>query len=254
MTDQLRIVITGAAGGAGSAAVELFAEDGASVAAVVHKTGLSATLRGFPNVHEFACDISDRGAVHAIFDRIARDLGGVDALIHTAAVEGYVRASDIDDTHLTPILRVNIGGTIYTNQAAHRHMRDAGGGSIVNFHSLAAILGAFSDLGHYAASKGAVGAWTRTAAREWGPDGVRVNAIAPVMRTTMLDNYLGTLSEDELTAYTESMRGVIHLNDGKHGDPKQHIAPVLRFLASDASAFITGQTIAVDGGWAKLGS
>jgi 3-oxoacyl-[acyl-carrier protein] reductase len=253
MANAKRVVVTGAAGGAGSAAVELFAQDGASVAAVLHSAPLADAVKAAGDVREYTCDVADRDAVHATFDRVAGDLGGIDALIHTAAIESYVPAADITAEELTPVLAVNVGGTIYTNQAAHRHMKAGGGGSIVNFHSLSAIRG-FGMLGHYAASKGAVGSWTRAAAVEWGADNVRVNAIAPVMLTSMSKNYRSTLSPEELEAFMESMRQVIHLKDGEYGDPKEDIGPVLRFLAGDDSRYMTGQTISVDGGWVKLGS
>jgi 3-oxoacyl-[acyl-carrier protein] reductase len=245
--------VTGAAGGAGSAAVEVFARGGASVAAVVHERPLPSELDGLDGVRTFTCDIADRDDVIDTFARIAADLGGIDALIHTAAVEELVAAADIDATRLERMLGVNVGGTIFTNQAAHAHMRAGGGGSIVNFHSIAGIRG-FPMLGHYAASKAAVAGWTRVAAIEWGADNVRVNAIAPVMLTPMAKNYRSTLGPDELDAFLESMRQVIHVNAGEYGDPREHIAPVLRFLTSDDARYITGQTISVDGGWVKLGS
>jgi NAD(P)-dependent dehydrogenase (short-subunit alcohol dehydrogenase family) len=253
MSNGQCVVITGAAGGAGTAAVEFFAEAGANVAAIVHSTRLEQRTLMAGQVTEFVCDISDRAAVNATFDDAAAALGGIDALIHTAAIEGYVAADAITAEELEPVMRVNIGGTIYTNQAAYRHMKLRGGGSIVNFHSLAAIRG-FGMLGHYAASKGAVGAWTRAAAVEWGADNVRVNAIAPVMLTSMAKSYRATMSSEELAQFMESMRQLIHLKDGEYGDPKADIAPVLRFLVSPDARYITGQTLSVDGGWVKLGS
>lgn len=253
MSEQARVVITGAAGGAGVAAVEAFAAQGDAVAAVVHRHRTDVGARSLPNVTEYVCDVGSREAVHETFDRIAADMGGLDALIHTAAIENYVPASDLDTPELEEMLRVNLGGTIYTNQAAFRHMRASGGGSIVNFQSLAAVRG-FPGLGHYAASKGGVGAWTRVAATEWGVANVRVNAVAPMMFTAMAKHYRDTLSPDELAAFRAGLRQVIHLNDGEFGDPRDDIAPVLLFLAGEGSRYITGQTISVDGGWVKLGS
>jgi len=253
MANPRSVVVTGAAGGAGSAAVELFAADGWSVAAVVHEARLTSATLAHGAITEHVCDVADRDAVRATFDAIADDHGSLDALIHTAAVESYVAAADVTPEDLEPMLRTNLGGTIYANQAAYRHMKRQGGGSIVNFHSLSAIRG-FAMLGHYAASKGGVGAWTRVAAAEWGRDQVRVNAIAPVMLTAMAKSYRATLTEKALAKFMQSMRQVIHLKDGEYGDPKTDIAPVLRFLASDDSRYVTGQTISVDGGWVKLAS
>jgi 3-oxoacyl-[acyl-carrier protein] reductase len=204
-------------------------------------------------VSEYVCDIADRGAAFDTFTRIAAELGGLDALIHTAAVESYVAAELLDEAELDRTLAVNVKGTVFTNQAAYKYMKVDGRGSIVNFQSLSAIRG-FAMLGHYAASKGAVGAWTRVAAAEWGAAGVRVNAISPVMLTRMAMNYRETLGPDELEAFMESMRQVIHLKDGEYGDPATDIVPVLLFLASEDARYITGQTLSVDGGWMKLGS
>ena len=253
MGQATRVVVTGAAGGAGSAAVEVFAGHGASVAAVVHEAPLPESLKRMDNVVEFSCDVADRVAVHEAFDLIAGELGGIDALIHTAAVNEFAPATEIDAERLERMMRVNLGGTIFTNQAAYAHMRRGGGGSIINFQSIAASRG-YGGLGHYAASKAAVGGWTRVAAIEWGADNVRVNAIAPIMLTPIAINYRSTLSPEELEAQKQSMRQVVHLNGGEYGDPKEHIAPVLRFLAGDDAKFITGQTIPVDGGWVKLAS
>jgi NAD(P)-dependent dehydrogenase (short-subunit alcohol dehydrogenase family) len=247
------VVVTGAAGGTGRAAVELFAEDGAAVAAVVHHTRLPESVLTTGNVTEYVCDVASCPSVRETFDRIAADFGGIDALVHTAAIENYVDAVDISVEQLEQMLRVNVGGTIYANQAAYRHMKASGGGSIINFHSLTGIRG-FPRLGHYAASKGAVGAWTRVAAMEWGPANVRVNAVAPITLTAMAQNYRASLTDEELTAFLEGMRQVIALKGGEFGDPKRDIAPVLRFLAGDDARYVTGQTISVDGGWVKLGS
>jgi 3-oxoacyl-[acyl-carrier protein] reductase len=108
-------------------------------------------------------------------------------------------------------------------------------------------------MAHYAASKGAVGAWTRVAAAEWGSRGVRVNAVAPVMMTRMAKAYRSGMDDEALSAYRESLKEIIHI-DGEFGDPGRDLAPVILFLASPASRYVTGQTIPVDGGWVKVGS
>jgi NAD(P)-dependent dehydrogenase (short-subunit alcohol dehydrogenase family) len=250
MTDVTqRIAVTGAAGGAGLALVEAFLEAGAQIAAVTHTDRLPPRFIA-EGVKEYRCDIRDRSSVVDTFDAIAIDLGGLDALVHTAAVESYCSADSLREDDVSFVLDVNVKGTIWTNQAAFTHL--GSGGSITNFVSIAGIRG-IPGMAHYAASKAAVGAWTRCAATEWGSRGVRVNAVAPVMMTRMAQAYRSNMSETELDAYRESLKDIIHI-DGEFGDPLRDIAPVVQFLTSSGARFITGQTISIDGGWMKLGS
>jgi 3-oxoacyl-[acyl-carrier protein] reductase len=141
---------------------------------------------------------------------------------------------------------VNVRGTMIANQVAYHHIKRAGGGSIINFGS---ISGQRSEPGAaaYSASKGAVHSWTRTAAGTWGKDKVRVNAILPAMATPMYLEAMERASEEERTASYWMNHRSIALGE-KYGDPDKDLGPVMVFLASDASQFITGQLIPVDGG------
>jgi 3-oxoacyl-[acyl-carrier protein] reductase len=144
------------------------------------------------------------------------------------------------------MIEVNLYGTVYSNQAAYGPMRDGGGGSIINFGSSAGMKGEFRA-GAYSASKGAVLAWTRVIASEWGRDGIRANAMAPAIRTPMYEKSSASLSEAERVARDRALASRMLLGDTL-GDPDQDFAPAMVFLASDESRFITGQTIAVNGG------
>jgi 2-hydroxycyclohexanecarboxyl-CoA dehydrogenase len=252
MTDAKRVVITGATGGLGSAMVRLYTELGSDVAALVHTKRLDADSAS-GNVREYVCDIADKEQVDATFDLVHADLGGIDALIHTVGIESKVAAADIGPADIAEIFSVNFNGTVFCNQAAYRAMRSGNGGSIVNFHSMAAIKG-FPMVAHYAASKSAVGGWTRTIAIEWGADNVRANAVAPIMLSPTMEGYLSSLTDEGRQAFYEASRKDINLKEGQFGDPYSDIAPVVQFLAGDGSRYMTGQTISVDGGWAKLGS
>nr|WP_240607090.1 SDR family oxidoreductase [Cryobacterium aureum] len=148
------------------------------------------------------------------------------------------------------IYRVNVLGTMLTNQAAYRAMKPAATGAIVNFGSMSGFTGELTNA-TYGSSKAAVHTWTRTVAREWGPDGIRVNAVLPYVNTPMFDKYRSSLNSDELAAYDEQIRQSIPLG-GKFGNADTDLAPVLVFLASDASHFITGQLLPVDGGFASV--
>ena len=125
-------------------------------------------------------------------------------------------------------------------QAVYPHMRDAGWGRIVNFASAAGITG-MAEYGAYNASKEAIRALTRTAAREWGRDGIVVNAIAPGAASRR-----GQQAAERAEAeYREYLRD--HPM-GRQGDPEDDIGPVALFLCSDGCRFVTGQTFMVDGG------
>lgn len=247
-----RIIVTGAAFGIGAATVRAYARAGARVAAldVEDDAGQQvATVAGHGTTYHH-CDVSDRAAVDETFDRVATRLGGLDVLVHAAGVEGGGPAEGLTDEEWDRIFDVNVKGTLYTNQAAFRHLRE-GGGRIVNFGSGAGIRGQ-RGAAHYAASKGAVMSWTRTVAQEWARWGITVNSVVPAIWTRMYDAHRARMSEHDRAIHDEAMQHVIPLG-GRLGDPDRDIAPVMVFLASDAPRFITGQAIAIDGGMIMLG-
>jgi 3-oxoacyl-[acyl-carrier protein] reductase len=125
-------------------------------------------------------------------------------------------------------------------------MKAAGGGAIVNFGSEAGFT-AEPNNAVYGATKGAVHTWTRSVAREWGPAGVRVNAVLPYMVTPMYQAFRDAMTPEDLARHDEETAQQIPLG-GKFGDATKDLAPVMVFLASDDSHFITGQLIPVDGG------
>ena len=105
---------------------------------------------------------------------------------------------------------------------------------------------------HYSAAKGAVMAWTRTVAQEWAPYGITVNAVLPAIWTPMYDSYRSHMSPEQLAMHDRGMQFAIPLG-GRLGDADQDLGPVMVFLASEMSRFITGQAVAVDGGMVMLG-
>lgn len=243
-----RIIVTGAARGIGASAARALAAAGATV------TGLDLTQGSVesPSAQDISgtltyglCDVSSRPSTLAAFDKAVVAMGGLDVLIHVAGIQRYTPAEAITDEEWDLVLGVNARGTMITNQAAFPYLKDKGG-RIVNFASAAGALG-LRGCAHYAASKGAVLAWTRTVAQEWGPYGISVNAIAPGMWTPMYDTTRAGMTPEQLELHDRGMAMMIPLG-GRLGDPDTDMAPVLVFLASDASRFITGQTLAVDGG------
>ncbi len=235
-----RIIVTGGSQGMGAATVRAYAQAGAAVAVVdVNEEAARARIAELDvPVKPVFCraDISKRAEVDVAFDQAAATLGGLDVLANVAGVQRGMAAEDFDDDDLEFLLGINLRGTILTNQAAHRHMRHNGYGSILNFGSDAALL-PLGGAGAYAASKGGVMAWTRAVAVEWGPLGIRVNSIVPAIVTPMTD------AAREVRA---DLFAGIPL--GGLGDPDQDYAPVMVFMASENARFITGQIICCNGG------
>jgi 3-oxoacyl-[acyl-carrier protein] reductase len=247
-----RIIVTGAARGMGAATVRAYVaagahvigmdvndDDGATVAAAAH-------ARGPGTASYLHVDIADRDSVEASFAEAVRLLGGLDVLAHPAAIQRSSDAGSVGVEDWDLMFAVNVRGTMLTNQVAWRYMKAAGGGSIINFGS---ISGQRPEPGAaaYSAAKGAVHSWTRTAAGTWGVDKVRVNAVLPAMATPMYQEAMARSNEAQRTASYWRNRESIALGQ-EYGDPDRDLGPVMVFLASDASHFITGQLIPVDGG------
>jgi NAD(P)-dependent dehydrogenase (short-subunit alcohol dehydrogenase family) len=247
-----RIIVTGGAHGIGAATARAYAAEGARVAVldVDDDAGRrSAETAGHGAVYHH-CDVSQRAEVDTVFDQVAATLGGLDVLAHVAGAEGGAPAEAITDAEWDRIFAVNVKGTLYTNQAAFRHMQ-AGGGRIVNFGSGAGIRGQ-RGAAHYSASKGAVMSWTRTVAQEWARHGISVNGVVPAIWTRMYDSHRSRMSEPERAIHDATMAHVIPLG-GKLGDPDRDLAPVMVFLAGEGARFMTGQAVVVDGGMIMLG-
>jgi NAD(P)-dependent dehydrogenase (short-subunit alcohol dehydrogenase family) len=246
-----RIIVTGGARGIAASAVRAFAEEGAQVASfdiiddLGEKVAAEASKRGPGTVRFYHCDVSSRSEVQNAFDSAIGNLRGLDALVNVAGVERTAPAEEITDKDWDLIFNVNVKGTLYTNQAAFKHLRDHGG-RILNFGSQAGMNG-MPGAAAYSAAKGAVIAWTHTVAQEWGKYGITVNAIVPGMWTPMYEEHRARLSPEELTAHDAIMASLIPLG-GRLGQPDRDIAPVLVFLVGDGARFITGQIIPVDGG------
>ncbi len=247
-----RIIVTGSARGMGAAALRCYVAAGADVVGmdVLDETGAQAAqdanTRGPGSATYLHVDISGKASVQAAFAEATERLGGLDALAHPAAIHRYSVASDVTVEDWDLMFAVNVRGTMLTNQAAHRYMKESGGGSIINFGSISGQRPEPSAAA-YSTAKGAVHSWTRTAAGTWGADNIRVNAILPAMDTPMYREALAEASAEQIENNNRMNLATIFMG-GKYGDPDKHLGPVMVFLASDASWFITGQLIPVDGG------
>jgi NAD(P)-dependent dehydrogenase (short-subunit alcohol dehydrogenase family) len=190
-------------------------------------------------------DVADKASVDAAFASAVAKLGGLDVLVHAAGIAPASPAEASSVELWSKVLAVNTLGTMLTNQAAFRQLKERGG-QIVNFASAAGIVG-LPNKSVYAMSKGAVLAWSRTAAQEWARHGVTVNMIAPAIWTPMYDKTRSEMSPAALAAHDAYMKQAVPLG-GKLGDIDSDFVPVLAFYCSEGAKFMTGQIVSIDGG------
>jgi NAD(P)-dependent dehydrogenase (short-subunit alcohol dehydrogenase family) len=243
--DGRRIVITGGASGMGAGLVAALPELGAKVVSLDLMVEAGQQIAEKAGAGFLECDVTSQESVTAALAAAVGQLGGLDVLIHAAGIAPGAAAADITVEDWTRIMTVNATGTLLTNQAAFTHMRESGG-QIINFASAAGVQG-YPGKAAYAASKGAVVAWVRSAAVEWAPFGVTVNAIAPAIWTPMYDKTRASMTPEQLAAHDQMMSKAVPLG-GKLGDVDKDFVPVMAFLASDGAHFLTGQVLPVDGG------
>jgi NAD(P)-dependent dehydrogenase (short-subunit alcohol dehydrogenase family) len=243
--DGAAVVITGAGGGLGRAFAEGFAGAGARVvAADLDGAAAAATADALREREADAIatttDVGDAASVAAMVAAAVAAFGGVDVLVNNAGVYAGLRRApfyDLDEAEWDRVVRVNLKGPWLCARACVPVMRERGGGAIVNVSSATALSG--SPLwAHYVASKGGVMALTRAMAREAGDLGIRVNTIAPGF--TLTDASRALIEDAETYGVA---RGAI-----KRSATPADIVGTALYLASPASAFVTGQTIVVDGG------
>ena len=239
-----KFIVTGAGRGIGCAVAEAFLAEGATVTKVDIRFP-DVVQPESDNSSSIVCDISSRSQVEKAFAEAVGRMGGLDGLVNVAGIMGRLAAEAIDDDSWNAMMDVNVRGTFLTNQVAFRYLEEKGG-RIVNFGSDAGLIPSPTSA-HYSASKGAVIAWSRSIAHEWGKHGITVNCVLPAIWTPMYEEQRSRLSPDELEAHDLRMAANIPVG-GRLGDPIRDLAPVLIFLVSEASHFVTGQLMSVSGG------
>jgi len=244
-----RVIVTGGASGMGEAIVRDLCNRGALVASLDANESDGARIAAEAGACFRRCDVSSEASMQEATTFAAHELGGLDALVHAAGIAPGEAAQSITSAEWDRVFAVNARGTFLANQAVFPFLRDQGG-RIINFASSAGVLG-YPGKAAYAASKGAVLAWVRTVAHEWGRFGITVNAIAPAIATPMYATTRSMMTPEQLRAHDDMLARDMPLG-GRLGSAERDLAPVIRFLISDDSRFITGQTLAVDGGILKV--
>jgi NAD(P)-dependent dehydrogenase (short-subunit alcohol dehydrogenase family) len=242
-----RFIVTGAATGLGLATLIAYAKAGANVVGLYrNRTPAEIDLSEAPGeVHFLRCDVSEKCEMFETANEAARILGGLDGLVHSAAIGPSAVAEDISVEEFDHVMAVNARGTMLSNQAVFPLLREKGG-RIINFASSTGVTG-LAPKAHYAASKGAVLAWTRSIARAWAPYGITANVVCPAIKTEMYEGTRQAMSSEELAKHDALLASTVLLG-GQFGDAERDLAPLLVFLGSDGAGFLTGQTYAVDGG------
>lgn len=235
-------VVTGGGRGIGRGITERFLAEGARVA-VVQRRPLGAELRDRPGVHGLEADLSDPSAARDAIDRSAELLGGLDVLVNNAGMMSESAVSEITVEEWDLMMALNLRAPLVLAQAALPHLRERGGGSIVNIGSIEG-LGANPEHAAYSASKAGVHGLTRALAVDLGEQGIRCNAIAPGWISSELsEDYLSTARDPETAGERlEHLHPVGRL--GRAAD----VGDLAVFLAGDRSGFLTGETIVLDGG------
>ena len=241
-----RIIVTGGASGMGAGLVRALPSLGASVVSLDSAADEGSAVAAEAGTGFFACDVSNPAGVTAAVSNAVEHLGGLDVLVHAAGIAPGAPAGELPIEQWNLAMAVNATGTFLMNQAVLPALIEAGGGRIINFASAAGITG-YPGKAAYAASKGAVVAWTRTVALEWATHGITVNAIAPAIWTPMYDRTRASMTPEQLAAHDVSMTKTVPLG-GRLGDIDRDLVPVVAFLAGPGSGFMTGQIYSVDGG------
>jgi NAD(P)-dependent dehydrogenase (short-subunit alcohol dehydrogenase family) len=237
LSDRVAIV-TGAAQGIGRAIAGKLTEEGATVVVADLNGEGAEKAAGELGGTAVQADTSKPEDAQRIVDEALRAHGRLDVLVNCAAIVPFIAWDDIDFAHWRKIMDVNLDGTYLVARAAEKPMRDAGYGRIVNIASNAFFAGT-PNMGAYLAAKGGVVGLTRALATELGRYGITANAVAPgIIRS---EGALATPHKDSFD-FVQSLQAI-----PRHGLPAD-IAPAVAFLASEESAWVTGQTLVVDAG------
>ena len=241
-------VVAGGTSGIGRALALGLADAGADVVVVgrrkdaVHDAAAAIEARGRRTLRVTA-DVTDRASLEGVRNACLQAFGHIDILIAAAGVSARVSTLAMDDAEWHRIINTNLTGTLHACQVFGASMVERKAGRIITVASLSSFLG-FHQVAAYTASKSGVAGLTRALAVEWAPHGVTVNAIAPGVFITDLNRQIVNSERGQELLMRTPMR--------RFGELQELVGAAV-FLASDAASFVTGQVLAVDGGFLASG-
>jgi NAD(P)-dependent dehydrogenase (short-subunit alcohol dehydrogenase family) len=221
-------IVTGGTGDLGRGICRALSKAGTTVVALDVET---SRAEGTERV--IKCDLTDPAACAAAVDEVVRDFGGVNTLVNLAQQWHHQSMLDTSEEETRLVFDTGPIATFRMMQLCHPHLKEAGGGTILNFGSAAGTQGGVKGEGVYAAAKEAIRGLTKHAAVEWGPDNIRVNVLCPV-------------ATDNPGRFPKTAIEKIPL--GRLGDPEADVGATVVFLAGPGGSFITGRTLHIDGG------
>ncbi|MDH4654415.1 SDR family oxidoreductase [Pseudomonas sp. JG-B] len=242
-------LVTGGGQGVGQGIALALAAEGARVAvagrtiAALEQTCAQIAQRGGTGL-AVTCDVTDPADIERCVAQVVDAFGGLNILVNNAQIIPLGRILEVTDEDFSKGLDSGPMATVRLMRACYPHLK--GDGAVVNLASSAAVRWDASGYGHYAATKEAIRALSRGAACEWGPDGIRVNVIAPLALSPGLRGWMDAYP-DEAAAFVHS------IPLGRVGDCENDIGRTVAFLVSDQARYLTGATIPLDGGHAHWG-
>ena len=248
-------IVTGAAQGLGQSLAQALASEGAWVVAAgrnlskCRHTADEIVARGGVAIAA-QCDVRESGQIDRCVATAAASFGRIDILVNNAGQTGPGRLLEIDEAKIAAQWESGPLATLRFMRACHPYLRardGSAGGVIINLGSQAGLVPNPSGYGVYGAVKEAIRTLSRTAACEWGPDGIRVYTLVPMANTPAMQRSQQRQSPEQ----RETMLGAIPLR--RIGDPIQDIGPVAVFLCSDGARYLTGISVSADGGYSHIG-
>lgn len=244
--DDRVALVTGASSGIGASMASALAGAGARVVMTARRVErLEKLADSLPGSLALRCDVADDADLESLVERTVSECGRIDILVNNAGITEVQPAEEEPPEVFRQVVAVNLTAPFLLTRLVARHMLAAGGGSVVNIVSVLGLrgVGQIPQAG-YAASKGGLINLTRELAAQWARRGIRVNAIAPA--------WFPTEMTDEMFADEGAQRWIRRRTPMGRPGELDELDGALLFLASDASAYVTGQILAVDGGWTAV--